>query len=108
MVKETSGNFGLRVEETLFRSGNVYIEASKSGKYTFNRGNTKLYSINAGVPQGSILGPILYVLYTADLPVHKETMTATFTDDTVILTQLTRILILKNLAKKFIRTGRMV
>lgn len=34
ILKEASGNFGLRVEETLFRPSNVFIAASKSGKLT--------------------------------------------------------------------------
>lgn len=34
VLKETSGNFGPRVEETLFRPANIYIAASKSGKLT--------------------------------------------------------------------------
>lgn len=46
---------------------------------------TNLRNINSGVPQGSILGPMLYSLYTADLPTSRSTMTATFADDTVIL-----------------------
>ena len=46
---------------------------------------TPLYDIHSGVPQGSILGPILYTLYTADLPETEETFTATDADYMAIL-----------------------
>jgi hypothetical protein len=43
--------------------------------------------ITAGVPQGSVLGPTLYILFTSDLPTsnNKNILTTTFADDTAIL-----------------------
>lgn len=40
--------------------------------------------IHSGVPQGSVLGPVLYILYTFDLPQHLECNVSIFADDTKI------------------------
>ena len=45
-----------------------------------------LFPINSGVPQGSVLGPILYLLFTSDLQQAPNVTIGTFADDTVILT----------------------
>jgi hypothetical protein len=40
----------------------------------------------SGFPQRSILGPLLYKIYTADLPHSDKTILSTFADDTAIFT----------------------
>ncbi|VVC30398.1 Reverse transcriptase domain [Cinara cedri] len=42
-------------------------------------------NISADIPQGSVIGPILYLLYTIDIPTTNYSMTAMFADDTVIM-----------------------
>lgn len=39
----------------------------------------------AKVPQGSVLGSILYVLFSVDIPTSEKVLNSTFADNTVIL-----------------------
>ena len=50
--------------------------------------SSQLYAITAGVPQGSILGPTLFILYTNDLQeqLPSSVETAVYADDTTIYT----------------------
>ncbi|XP_051864222.1 uncharacterized protein LOC127566241 [Drosophila albomicans] len=62
---------------------------SKRCFYVQQRNDTStLFLINAGVPQGSVLGPVLYTLYTADMPATNNCTIATYADDTAILATL--------------------
>lgn len=50
-----------------------------------NTVTSDLFEIRSGVPQGSILGPVLYLIYTADIPIDDKTTIATYADDTAIM-----------------------
>ena len=51
---------------------------------TVNGTNSDIKAVKAGVPQGSILGPTLYNIYTNDIPTHSNTQLAVYADDTAI------------------------
>jgi len=48
---------------------------------------SRIRIVRAGVPQGSVLGPVLYTLFTSDLPCPNKpgTILATYADDTAFI-----------------------
>jgi len=53
---------------------------------TYNNETSPTDPMLSGVPQGSILRPLLYTIYAADIPQSNTTILSTFADDTAIFT----------------------
>lgn len=45
---------------------------------------SKILKMGAGVPQGSVLGPLLFILYVHDIPLHNSINITQFADDTTL------------------------
>ena len=58
---------------------------SLSFQVKFNTSFSTCHEVLPGVPQGSVLGPMLYLFFTADFPTTDRTTIATFADDTGLI-----------------------
>jgi hypothetical protein len=60
-------------------------------RVTLNGASSDWLHVTSGVPQGSILGPLLFILYINDLPncLSENTLCAIFADDTKIYRHIT-------------------
>jgi hypothetical protein len=66
----------------------LLLQSYLSDRYSqikFHTETSPYFPINSGVPQGSVLGPLLYLLFTVDMPTRQDTILATFADDTAIM-----------------------
>ena len=82
---------GLLYKLSTFLPNNMYsiLQSYLTNRYfraKYREAYSSLRQILAGVPQGSVLCPLLYLIYTADLPTLANSTTATFADDTAFLT----------------------
>ena len=56
----------------------------RTQQVSVNGQNSKWHQVTSGVPQGSVIGPLLFVLYINDLPDNIESPIYLFADDTKI------------------------
>ena len=63
------------------------------GNYIYtNNYNSQLEYINVGVPQGSALGPLLFLIYINDLPNSIDCATRLFANDTCLVVKAPTII----------------
>lgn len=71
--------------KVMLRGGGPRMKKKKNEFAVRSSGATsESHPISAGVPQGSVLSPLLYATYTADLPIARSCTIATFADDTAL------------------------
>jgi hypothetical protein len=58
--------------------------ANRTQRVVVNGATSDSAIVSSGIPQGSVLGPILFVLYINDLPRHVQSNAALFADDTKV------------------------
>ena len=77
-----SGNLLLFFENYLF---------NRHQRVTLNGSESTWESISAGVPQGSVLGPLLFLIYINDLTENIKSQMRLFADDSFIYTPVTDV-----------------
>ena len=75
----------------------LFVQQKAGTVVQVNGSNSLLMNVLLGVPQGSILGPLLFLIYINDLPLCSELFALLFADDTTLLLSDSNI---ENLIKK--------
>ena len=73
------------IKGTLLKWFESYL-TGRTQYVAFNGTNSDVHYVKCGVPQGSILGPLLFILYMNDIcSVSKLLFTLLYADDTCVL-----------------------
>ena len=73
----------VRISETLLELIKSFL-ANKFQRVVLNGQTTEWLSVKASAPQGSILGPLLFLIYINDLSVDIKSTEKLFADDTAL------------------------
>ena len=79
-----------KLKQKLYELGLTDISTSLINSYKSERrlcmNDTEYYKLTYGVPQGSILGPLLFIMYTFDMTrITKQNKVIVYADDTTVL-----------------------
>ena len=80
----------------------VFVESSTPGfaassqiannvRVVINGTSSVWLAVSSGVPQGTVLGPVLFLLYINDLPNSISSNAKLFADDSVVYRQIQRV-----------------
>ena len=71
------------VEGKMYELLKIFLTDRKQ-RVVLNDSNVLLKNVNSGVPQGSVLGPLLFLMYINDLPDGIQSNVKLFADDTCL------------------------
>ena len=67
----------------------IFTDGFKTGSLSVNGSSSHWRDVISSVPQGSVLGPILFLIYVNDIDDGLNNMTSKFMDDTKIASKAT-------------------
>ena len=65
--------------------------SSRKQRVQINSSTSSLLSVNAGVPQGSVLGPLLFLVYVNDIAENLLSLVRLFADDSSLFFSATNL-----------------
>jgi thymidine kinase len=76
-----------KISETVIKWVESFLNDRKQ-KVTVNGAESKNHKVTSGIPQGSVLVPIIFVIYINDMPECVDSTTYLFADDTKIFREI--------------------